>query len=75
MPTSWAPTSPTFAPTYPTSRGCWPRTPAEVVEWADVVVVTYGSPEFREALAGRDEGVVDLVGLLPRTKESHAVTR
>jgi GDP-mannose 6-dehydrogenase len=49
------------------------ETPAEVVAWADVVVVTYGSPEFREALAGRDEGVVDLVGLLPHKAKEREV--
>jgi GDP-mannose 6-dehydrogenase len=50
------------------------ETPAEVVDWADVVVVTYASPEFREAIAGRDEGIVDLAGLLPpKAKEPDAV--
>jgi GDP-mannose 6-dehydrogenase len=52
------------------------ETPAEVVAWADVVVVTYVSAEFRDALAGREDGVVDLVGLRPPgAKESDVVAR
>ena len=49
----------------PHFEGLLIETPGEVVAWADVVVVTYSSPEFREALAGYGGAVVDLVGMLP----------
>lgn len=50
------------------------RTPAEVVEHAEVLVIGHDTPTIREALAARrpDQSVIDLVGLPPAALVAHS---